>query len=112
MEGQQGNLVTFENLNGGKTPSVSVRDSVLHFDFKQKVVGFWKVVKLPGTEKLAVIIKLKNGVSFDLDSERFITLIDGKVYVGEHKKAMKEFEVNKELNLNKIAFGDIIESLR
>ena len=111
MEGEHGNLVTFTSRNTTTTsstvPTPSIGETALRFDFTQKVVGSWKVVKLPGSDSLAILTKVKNE-----DNQGLITLIDAKVYIGEYKEAMQNFEVSEELNLNEVAFTDLMEIIK
>jgi len=114
-EGQHGDLVTYTDNTMNTIPTTSSSESLSTApvrNIKQKVVGSWKVIKLPNSETLAVVTTPKNNISFYKEGAGLITLMDGTVYVGRYEKAMEEFEVSEELNLNEVAFTDLMELIK
>jgi len=91
--GDSGNLVRVMATTNG--------DEIVGID------GQWRIIQLPGSDALAIVID-----NIDDESTELFTVKDGIVYRGEYHKAMESFDLSDMLDFNEIAFNDILRTVQ
>ncbi|RUM44112.1 MAG: hypothetical protein DSY46_06380 [Hydrogenimonas sp.] len=91
--GDSGNLVRVMATTNG--------DEIVGID------GQWRVIQLPGSDALAIVVD-----NVDDESTQLFTVKDGIVYRGEYHKAMESFDLSDTLDFNEIAFNDILRTVQ
>jgi hypothetical protein len=83
------------------TPSVMTRANA----------GTWEVRTLPGTTDLALFVKPYKGYwDYNIDATFFVVK-DGAIHRGDYSQGTTSFDVAQNLELNKIAFDDVVKTL-